>query len=157
MENLQKGVGLGGGGELAISCHYRIAVSKTKIGLPELQLGIIPGWGGTQRLPRLVGMQKALEMMLTSKPVDAEEGHKLGLVDKVVASPSELVQAGIEAALAISTGKLPFQRTLSRNDKLPPLQVCCGDMLPWIRKRREKEYLFYNGANGNNASFCCSL
>lgn len=66
-----------------MACNARVCGQKTKLGLPELQLGIIPGFGGTQRLPRLVGLKKAIEMMLTSKPVQGDQAKKLGLVDAV--------------------------------------------------------------------------
>lgn len=78
------GVALGGGCELAMACNARVASPKAKLGLPELQLGIIPGFGGTQRLPRLVGVQQAVQMTLTSKPLPAGAAHKAGLVDAVV-------------------------------------------------------------------------
>ncbi|MEW6423274.1 MAG: enoyl-CoA hydratase-related protein [Bacillota bacterium] len=91
IENLTKpviaainGYALGGGCELAMSCHLRIAAREAKIGLPEVRLGIIPGWGGTQRLPRLIGKAKALELMLTGDHISAEEAMRLGLVNKVV-------------------------------------------------------------------------
>nr|CAD1840063.1 unnamed protein product [Ananas comosus var. bracteatus] len=83
--------------EVAMACHGRICTSTAQLGLPELQLGIIPGMGGTQRLPRLVGLSKSLEMMLLSKPVKGEEAHSLGLVDAVV-SPKELVKAQKQSA-----------------------------------------------------------
>ncbi|KAL0434041.1 UNVERIFIED_CONTAM: Glyoxysomal fatty acid beta-oxidation multifunctional protein MFP-a [Sesamum latifolium] len=83
------GLALGGGLEVAMACHARISTPHAQLGLPELQLGIIPGFGGTQALPRLVGIAKALEMMLTSKPVKGEEALNLGLVD-ALASPNEL-------------------------------------------------------------------
>lgn len=80
------GVCLGGGTECALACTYRIATDnpKTSIGLPETQLGIFPGWGGTQRLPRLVGLQNALPMILSGKPVDGKKASKIGLVDSYV-------------------------------------------------------------------------
>lgn len=80
------GVCLGGGTECALACTYRIATDnpKTIIGLPETQLGIFPGWGGTQRLPRLVGLQNALQIILTGKPVDGKKALKMGLVDAFV-------------------------------------------------------------------------
>ncbi|KAE8654647.1 Peroxisomal fatty acid beta-oxidation multifunctional protein AIM1 [Hibiscus syriacus] len=81
-----EGLALGGGLELA-TCHGRIAAPKAQLGLPELSLGVIPGLGGTQRLPRLIGLQKAIEIMLSSKPIMSEEGKKLGLIDAIV--PSE--------------------------------------------------------------------
>ncbi|KAK9084259.1 hypothetical protein Scep_030730 [Stephania cephalantha] len=78
------GVALGGGLEVAMACHARISTSTAQLGLPELQLGLIPGFGGTQRLPRLVGLSKALEMMLMSKSLKGEDAHGLGLVDAIV-------------------------------------------------------------------------
>ncbi|KKO49272.1 multifunctional fatty acid oxidation complex subunit alpha [Arsukibacterium sp. MJ3] len=91
---------LGGGLELAMACHARVATDsvKTVLGLPEVQLGLLPGSGGTQRLPRLVGIQKALDMMLTGKQLRAVEAKKAGLVDEVVPQ-SILLQAAVERAL----------------------------------------------------------
>ena len=78
------GTALGGGLEVALSCHYRSAVPGAKVGLPEVKLGLLPGAGGTQRLPRLVGAQAALDIMLGGNPIDAGEAANLGLVDRVV-------------------------------------------------------------------------
>lgn len=78
------GTALGGGCEAALACHYRICQRDAKLGLPEVGLGIIPGAGGTQRLPRLIGVKPALEMIIGAKPVNAERAEELGLVDKVV-------------------------------------------------------------------------
>jgi len=75
------GAALGGGLELAMSCHIRLVTENAKLGLPELQLGIIPGFGGTQRLPRYVGVHKACEMMLTSDPISGSEAVELGLAN----------------------------------------------------------------------------
>ncbi|MGC9323507.1 MAG: enoyl-CoA hydratase/isomerase family protein, partial [Desulfomonilia bacterium] len=94
------GIAMGGGLELAISCQLRIAVEGAKLGLPEVKLGIIPGTGGTQRLPRLVGKTKAYEMLLTGDPIDAEEAYRIGLVNKVVPK-GEAVQAAEELARKI--------------------------------------------------------
>lgn len=92
---------LGGGLELAMACHGRVATSdnKTVLGLPEVQLGLLPGSGGTQRLPRLVGLQKGLDMMLTGKQLRAEQAKKAGLVDAVV-PVSILLEAAVKMALA---------------------------------------------------------
>ncbi|WP_461532559.1 enoyl-CoA hydratase/isomerase family protein [Sinomicrobium sp.] len=83
------GFALGGGLELAMACHLRVASSNAKMGLPEVSLGVIPGYGGTQRLPQLVGKGKALEMIVTAGMIDAEEAKSWGLVNHVVA-PDEL-------------------------------------------------------------------
>ncbi|MEO5509387.1 MAG: enoyl-CoA hydratase-related protein [Longimicrobiales bacterium] len=83
------GFALGGGLELALACHLRIASEKAKFGLPEVKLGIIPGYGGTIRLQRLVGRGRALELILTGEMIDAAEAHRIGLVNKVF-EPAEL-------------------------------------------------------------------
>ncbi|CAM6095074.1 unnamed protein product [Calypogeia fissa] len=114
------GLALGGGLELAMACTARISTPKAQLGLPELQLGIIPGFGGTQRLPRLVGLSKAIEMMLLSKPISAEEGHKLGLVDSL-SSQEDLLTTGRKWALDIAEGRKPWVLSLRRTDKLEPL------------------------------------
>jgi enoyl-CoA hydratase len=79
------GFALGGGLELAMSCHFRVASDNAKMGLPEVSLGVIPGYGGTQRLPQLVGKGRAMEMIMTAGMVSAEEAHRIGLVNHVVA------------------------------------------------------------------------
>ncbi|XP_024961409.1 glyoxysomal fatty acid beta-oxidation multifunctional protein MFP-a isoform X1 [Cynara cardunculus var. scolymus] len=114
------GLALGGGLEVAMACHARIATSTAQLGLPELQLGIIPGFGGTQRLPRLVGLPKALEMMLTSKPVRGEEALSLGLVDAIV-SGDQLVDTARRWALDVLERRKPWVASLYRTDKLEPL------------------------------------
>ena len=78
------GSALGGGLEMALACHYRVASTGTKLGLPEVQRGLLPGGGGTQRLPRLVGVATALEMIVGGEPVDAARARAIGLVDEVV-------------------------------------------------------------------------
>ncbi|KDO42229.1 hypothetical protein CISIN_1g004726mg [Citrus sinensis] len=115
-----EGLALGGGLELAMGCHARIAAPKTQLGLPELTLGVIPGFGGTQRLPRLVGLSKAIEMMLLSKSITSEEGWKLGLIDAVVTS-EELLKVSRLWALDIAARRKPWIRSLHRTDKLGSL------------------------------------
>lgn len=109
IENLSKpviaainGFSLGGGNELAMSCDIRIASEAAKFGQPEVNLGIIPGYGGTQRLPRLVGKGIAKKLILTAAIIDAQEAFKIGLVDEVVA-PDELMTKAEEMAKTIMT------------------------------------------------------
>jgi enoyl-CoA hydratase/carnithine racemase len=87
------GICLGGGLEMAMACHIRVAGERTRIGQPEINLGIIPGWGGTQRLQRIVGPSKATEMILTGDPIAAQEAYRLGLVNKVVPMGDVLKEA----------------------------------------------------------------
>jgi len=88
-----EGYALGGGCELAMACHIRIASNKAVFGLPEVSLGLIPGYGGTQRLSRLVGQGRAMEMILTGNPVKAEEALQFGLVNKLVEAGTGLQEA----------------------------------------------------------------
>lgn len=98
------GACLGGGLELAMSCHFRIATNEAKFGQPELNLGLIPGFGGTQRLPRIVNKSKALELILTSQLVDGVEAEKIGLVNKSVPL-SELMAHAKQFAEMIALNK----------------------------------------------------
>lgn len=84
------GHALGGGSELALACDFRLATKRATIGQPESRLGLIPGWGGTSRLVRLIGRSKALKLMLSGEHVGAEDALKIGLVDEVVADEEEL-------------------------------------------------------------------
>jgi enoyl-CoA hydratase len=97
------GFALGGGCELALSCHVRIASPSAKFGQPEVKLGAIPGYGGTQRLTRLVGRGRALQLLLTGEMIDAAEAYRLGLVNRVVAADENVVdvaRAMLELMLA---------------------------------------------------------
>jgi len=87
------GFALGGGCELAMSCHLRIASEQAKFGQPEVKLGIGPGYGGTQRLPRLVGKGRALQLLMTGEMIDAAEAYRIGLVNRVVPAAELLPQA----------------------------------------------------------------
>ena len=95
------GVALGGGLELAMACHLRIIGDRAKVGQPEINLGIIPGWGGTQRLPRLVGASKAIELILTGDSITAQEAFRLNLVNKVVPG-GEVLKTARDLAKKIS-------------------------------------------------------
>jgi enoyl-CoA hydratase len=119
IENLVKpviaavnGYALGGGCELALACHIRFASENARFGQPEVNLGIIPGYGGTQRLARLVGKGKAMEMILTGDQIDAHEALRIGLVNKVVPQ-AELLKAAEELAAKITTkGQLAVRTAL---------------------------------------------
>jgi enoyl-CoA hydratase/carnithine racemase len=112
IENLGKpviaavnGFALGGGCELAMACTIRLAVETAKFGQPEVTIGIIPGFGGTQRLPRLVGKGRALQLILTGEMIDAHEAHRIGLVNEIV--PSANLTARAEAILNEINAKAP--------------------------------------------------
>ena len=116
------GFALGGGLELAMACDLRIAASNAKMGQPEVLLGIIPGWGGTQRLPRLVGRGRALEILLSGEQLDADRALELGLVNQVVelgqlkASAQELAgKLAEQAPLAVAAIKRAVSRGLDQS------------------------------------------
>jgi enoyl-CoA hydratase len=99
------GYAFGGGLELALACTFRVAAPNAKLGLPEITLGLIPGYGGTQRLPRVVGEARALEMILTGKAVDAQTAASWGLVSRIV--EGDALAAGIAFAREFSRHSLP--------------------------------------------------
>lgn len=103
---------LGGGLELAMACHMRICSDRARLGQPEVNLGLIPGWGGTQRLARIVGKGKALEMILTGDMVTAQEAYRIGLVNKVVPAGAILKEARGLARKIVSKSKFPVAATL---------------------------------------------
>src|SRR3954453_4865512 len=102
------GAALGGGCELALACDFRIASTRAKFGQPEILLGIIPGGGGTQRLPRLIGPARAKDMIFTGRTVDADEALRIGLVDEVV-EPGALFDRAIERAAELASGAVVAQ------------------------------------------------
>ena len=104
---------LGGGNELAMACHIRIAEDSVQFGQPEIRLGIMPGWGGTQRLPRLVGKGKALELLLTGDNIKAQEAYRLGLVNKVVPVGSVVREAKRMARVISTWSALPIGAILT--------------------------------------------
>ncbi|XP_073138860.1 glyoxysomal fatty acid beta-oxidation multifunctional protein MFP-a-like isoform X2 [Henckelia pumila] len=114
-----EGPAFGGGLEIALACHARISTSTAQLGLTELQYGILPGLGGTQRLPRLVGLTKALEMILMSKRVSGEEARILNLVD-AIAPADKLLGVARQWALDISECRRPWIISLYKIDKLEP-------------------------------------
>ena len=100
------GFALGGGCELAMACHLRIASEAARFGQPEVKLGTIPGYGGSQRLPRLVGRGRALEMLLTGAIIDAQEAYRIGLVNRVVAAAELLPTAETLLRQILANGPL---------------------------------------------------
>ena len=114
------GTALGGGLEVALCAHYRVSVASAKFGLPEVNLGLLPGAGGTQRLPRLVGVPKALEMMTTGRHVSSAEAQAGGLVDEVIAGNGldELRAAAVAFANKAVAENLPLVRVRDRDDKV---------------------------------------
>jgi enoyl-CoA hydratase len=105
---LINGYAFGGGLELALACTFRLAARTVKLGLPEIKLGLIPGYGGTQRLPRLIGEARALEMILTGRTVEAEEAERIGLVNRIV--DGDLIEAGKGFAREMTGFSLPALR-----------------------------------------------
>ena len=104
---------LGGGMEIAMACHYRIAAQGVQVGQPEVQIGLIPGAGGTQRLPRLVGLPDALQMIITGKGIPAEQGMEKGCIDEIV--PHEyLLEKALDAARRFMSGELDHRTRLTR-------------------------------------------
>lgn len=129
VENLTKpvialinGYALGGGCELAMSCHLRFATEKSKFGQPEVNLGLIPGYGGTQRLPRLIGRSAALEILMTGEMLSAERARELGLVNKIVAEDALLDEGKALLKTIFSKGPLAIKyilETVNRGLDMP--------------------------------------
>ncbi|MGH3432532.1 MAG: enoyl-CoA hydratase/isomerase family protein [Thermocrispum sp.] len=108
------GMALGGGLEVAMACTLRVAGRDAQFGLPEVKLGLIPGAGGTQRLPRLVGRGRALDLMLTGRAIGAEEAHAIGLVDRLV-DAGQATKAALELAGELAALSLPAQQAVVRS------------------------------------------
>ena len=113
------GTALGGGFEVALTAHYRIAVPSAKCGLPEIKLGLIPGAGGTQRLPRLVGVETALDVILSGTPFGAREAKDWGVVD-ALAEEGKLRDGAIAFAKQLIADKAPLKKVRDRDEKLAP-------------------------------------
>src|SRR5687767_7094723 len=111
------GTALGGGLEVALGCHYRVAVPSAKCGLPEVHLGLLPGAGGTQRLPRIVGPEQALQMVTSGAHVDAKTSHAAGLLDEIVPE-GELRAGAIAYAKKVIAEKRPLRKVRDMNEKV---------------------------------------
>ena len=110
------GTALGGGFELALACHFRVAVEAARVGLPEVKLGLLPGAGGTQRLPRLVGPEKALQMIVTGDPITASKAAADGIIDEIV--DGDLTTSAIAFARRVVAEGRPLRLVRDREDKL---------------------------------------
>src|SRR5215510_1563817 len=110
------GTALGGGLEVTLACHYRVGVKTARFGLPEVKLGILPGAGGTQRLPRVVGVPKGLSMMVSGDPIGADEALKTGLIDEIV--DGDLTAAGVAFAEKALNDRRPLRKIRDLDDKL---------------------------------------
>ncbi|WP_050419729.1 3-hydroxyacyl-CoA dehydrogenase NAD-binding domain-containing protein [Bradyrhizobium tropiciagri] len=115
------GVALGGGLEIAMGCHFRIATREAKLGQPEVKLGLIPGGGGTQRLPRAIGPVRAVELIVSGDPIDGTEALKLGLIDEIF--EGDPVTAGVAFAHKVLTERRPFRSLRGDDSKLVPVRA----------------------------------
>ena len=140
------GTALGGGLEVCLACHYRVAVAAGQVGLPEVKLGLLPGAGGTQRLPRVAGVEAALKMIVSGDPVGAPRAKELGIVDEVV---SDDLRAGAVAfAERVVAEKRPLRKISAMDDKLAPARANPA-LFDTFRKSIERE------ARGYLAPFKC--
>ena len=132
------GTALGGGFEVALVCHYRVAVPSAKLGLPEIKLGLIPGAGGTQRLPRLIGPEKALDVILSGAPFGAKPAKEWGVVDELVAE-GELRAGAIAFARRAIDDKLPLRKVRDMDEKVAAARGKPG-IFEAIRKANARKF-----------------
>ena len=137
------GTALGGGLEVALACHYRVAVPSAKLGTPEVKLGLLPGAGGTQRLPRVAGVKKALEMCATGNPIGAKEGFACGLVDRLV--EGELIPHAVGYAEEVREVR-PLPKSSERQDKL---NECNPDTFDAFRKDNARKFRGFEAPEAN--------
>jgi enoyl-CoA hydratase len=123
---LINGYAFGGGLELALACNFRLALKTARLGLPEIKLGLIPGYGGTQRLPRLIGEARALEIVMTGRTVNADEAERIGLVHRL--ADGDLIETGTAFAREMTGYSLPAL-TLARDAVSRALDVPLDDGL----------------------------
>ncbi|HKN29640.1 MAG TPA: 3-hydroxyacyl-CoA dehydrogenase NAD-binding domain-containing protein [Roseiarcus sp.] len=132
------GTALGGGFEVALTAHYRIAVPSAKCGLPEIKLGLIPGAGGTQRLPRLIGVEKALDVILSGTPFGAREAKEWGVVDEL-AEEGKLHESAVRFARRLIAEKAPVKKVRDRSEKLEPARGH-PEIFEAIRRANAREF-----------------
>ncbi|WP_281685824.1 3-hydroxyacyl-CoA dehydrogenase NAD-binding domain-containing protein [Thalassobaculum salexigens] len=143
------GVAAGGGMELALGCHYRVCGPKTKLGLPEVTLGILPGAGGTQRMPRVAGVSKALELIVSGRLISEKEAFEAGIVDELVEGDVEaVIDAAVAAAERLAAAGEPPRRSGQRTDRLQEAKDNPG-LFDAFRESMAKR------ARGMNAPYAC--
>ncbi|MCR9072834.1 MAG: 3-hydroxyacyl-CoA dehydrogenase NAD-binding domain-containing protein [Alphaproteobacteria bacterium] len=143
------GVAAGGGLELALGCHYRVCGPKTKLGLPEVTLGILPGAGGTQRMPRVAGVSKALELIVSGRLVSEKEAYESGIVDELVDGDVDtVIAAAVAAAERLAKSDSAPRRSCDRTDGLQEAKDNPG-LFDSFRKSMAKR------ARGMNAPYAC--
>jgi 3-hydroxyacyl-CoA dehydrogenase len=141
------GTALGGGLEVALTCHYRVAVPSAKCGLPEVKLGLLPGAGGTQRLPRIVGAERALEMVTSGEHVGAKQCAEMGLVDELV-EEGKLREGALAFARKVVAEKRPLRRIRDLNEKM---EAARGkpEIFAAFRKANAKKFRGYEAPEAN--------
>ncbi len=150
------GTALGGGLEIALGCHYRVAVPSAKLGVPEVKLGLLPGAGGTQRLPRVAGVQKALEMVTGGGMIGAKEAHDIGLVDRLI--EGDLQQHAVAYAEEVKDIR-PLPKSSERQDKVDGTDASGlrrfpesqRPQVPWFRRARSQ---YQSGRGGGGQALC---
>ena len=137
------GTALGGGLEVALACHYRVAVPSAKLGTPEVKLGLLPGAGGTQRLPRIAGVKKALEMTATGNPIGAKEAFACGLVDRLI--EDELIQHAVGYAEEVRDVR-PLPKSSERQYKL---NECDPSVFEQFRSENARKFRGFDAPEAN--------
>src|SRR5687768_16984797 len=139
------GTAFGGGLEVALASHYRVAVPSAKLGVPEVKLGLLPGAGGTQRLPRVAGVGKALEMAATGNPIGAQEAYEIGLVDRLI--EGDLEQHAVAFAEEVKEAR-PLPRSSERDDKLAEARANPG-IFDEFRKANARKFRGFEAPESN--------
>jgi len=137
------GTALGGGLEVALGCHYRVAVPTAKLGTPEVKLGLLPGAGGTQRLPRVAGIEKALQMCATGTPIGAKEAFDAGLVDRLI--EGDLIPHAVAFAEEVRDVR-PLQKTSERTDRINAFDPAVFDE---FRKANARKFKGFDAPEAN--------
>ena len=133
------GTALGGGFEVALTCHWRVALESGQVGLPEVKLGLLPGSGGTQRLPRLIGPKLALDMIVSGNPIPAKKAAELGAIDEIVTG--DLLEAALTFAKKVVAEKRPLRLVRDMNDKVSNVDPAVFDDYRKSIEKKAKGFL----------------